>query len=189
MNFLRKKFTSPFNPIKLNTTYISISFHGQTSLKDTIFSVLKSGIKLLQIGLRNALMDMCFLTPQYIDCNQIVQTVTHTLFMFYCKLSKTTLDFIRELIYLNHSFNIPFKIGLKTIIMGDFSQFYDDVELKILPALLEVFLKHFSYCRVKTFHDGKYDKLNELFNFNVILFLASTSSEILLLNWTPKKPF
>ena len=109
--------------------------------------------------------------------------------MFYCKLSKTTLGFISELIYLNHSFNIPFKIGLKTIIMGDFSQFYDDVELKILPALLEVFLRHFSYCRVKTFHDGKYDKLNELFNFNVILSLASTSSEILLLNWTPKKPF
>ena len=53
---LIKKFTSPFDLIVLNNTKnLSNSFHGQTSLKDTIFSVKKalmniyflSGIKLL----------------------------------------------------------------------------------------------------------------------------------------------
>ena len=47
-----KKFTSSFNLIVLNTTNFSNPFHGQTSLKDTLFSVLKSGAKLLLIGLR-----------------------------------------------------------------------------------------------------------------------------------------
>ena len=51
----------------LNTTNLSNPFHGQTPLKDTIFSVLKSGAKLLLIGLRNALMDIYFLTPQHIE--------------------------------------------------------------------------------------------------------------------------
>ena len=62
-----KKFTSSFNLLILNTTNLSNSFHGTTSLKDTIFPVLKSGVKLLLIGLRNAQMDIYFLTPQYIE--------------------------------------------------------------------------------------------------------------------------
>ena len=44
--------------IVLNKTNLSNSFHGQTFLKDTIFSALKSGVKLLPIGLRNAVMDI-----------------------------------------------------------------------------------------------------------------------------------
>ena len=48
---LIKKFTSPFDIIVLNNTKsLSNSFHGQTSLKDTIFSVKK------------ALMDIYFLS-------------------------------------------------------------------------------------------------------------------------------
>ena len=43
--------------IVLHTTNLSNSFHDQTSLRDTILSVLISGVKLLLIGLRNALMD------------------------------------------------------------------------------------------------------------------------------------
>ena len=46
-------------------------------------------------------------------------------FMFYCKLSKITLGFFSELINLKYAFNIPFKITLKTIIMGISSQFLD----------------------------------------------------------------
>ena len=65
----------------------------------------------------------------------------------------------------NYSFNIPFKISLKAMIIGASSQFHDSVQLKILPALLEVFLRHLSYCRRKAFHDGGYDKINNLFNF------------------------
>ena len=45
------------------------------------------------------------------------------------------------------------------------SQFHDGVQLKILPTLLEVFLRHLSYCRRKAFHDDGYDKINEFFNF------------------------
>ena len=41
-------------------------------------------------------------------------------FIFYCKLSKTTPDFISELIHLNYYFNIPFKISLKAIINDSF---------------------------------------------------------------------
>ena len=35
-------------------------------------------------------------------------------FIFYFKLSKVTLEFINELINLNYSFNIFFKINLRT---------------------------------------------------------------------------
>ena len=55
--------------------------------------------------------------------------------MFYYKLSKITLDFISELIYLKHAFNTPFKITLKTIIMVKSSQFHDGVQLNLLPTL------------------------------------------------------
>ena len=43
-------YLSALNIIVLNTTNLSNSFHGQTSLKDTIFSVLISGVKLFLIG-------------------------------------------------------------------------------------------------------------------------------------------
>ena len=108
-NSLINKFTSSFNLIILNTANLSNSFHGKMFLKDTIFSVLKSGVQLLLIGLRNALMDTYFLTPQYIEW------ATH----------------------------------------------------QILCAL-----------DVKNF-----------LTLSVILSLASTSSEILLLKWAQKKPF
>ena len=49
--------------------------------------------------------------------------------------------------------------------MGVSSQFHDEVELKIPPTLLEVFLRHLSYCCRKVFHDDGFDKINELFNF------------------------
>ena len=46
-----------------------------------------------------------------------------------------TLDFISELINLKYAFNIPFKITLKTIIMGASSKFHDGVQLNILATL------------------------------------------------------
>ena len=49
-------------------------------------------------------------------------------FTFYYKLSKITLDFISELINLKYTFNIHFKITLKTIMMITFSQFLDGVQ-------------------------------------------------------------
>ena len=61
------------------------------------------------------------------------QKESQNYFIFYCKLSKITLDLISELINLKYAFNISFKITLKTIIIGTPSQFHDGVQLKILP--------------------------------------------------------
>ena len=52
-------------------------------------------------------------------------------FIFYCKLYKIALDFIRELINLKCTFNIPFKIALKIIIVGTSSQFHDSAQLNM----------------------------------------------------------
>ena len=49
-------------------------------------------------------------------------------FVFYCKLSKITLDFIIELINLKYAFNIPFKIAVKIIIIGTSSQIHGGVQ-------------------------------------------------------------
>ena len=75
-NSLIKKFTFPFNLLVLNITNLSNSFHGQTSLKDAIFLFLKSGVKILLIGLKNALVVIYFRNLKYIECttDQIVCT-------------------------------------------------------------------------------------------------------------------
>ena len=69
------------------------------------------------------------------------QDESHSYFIFYCKLSKVTLDYVSELINLNYSFNLPSKFSLKTIKMGS-PQFYDRVHLNILPTLLQVIFMH-----------------------------------------------
>ena len=48
------------------------------------------------------------------------QDESHPHFIFYCKLSYVTPDYISELNNLKYSFNIPFKFSLKTIIMSFF---------------------------------------------------------------------
>ena len=60
---LVQKFASPFYLIVLKTTNLSNSSHGQTSMKDTIFSALKFGVKLSLIGLEK--VDIYFLALQY----------------------------------------------------------------------------------------------------------------------------
>ena len=51
-------------------------------------------------------------------------------------------NFISELINLKYAFNIPFKITQKKpIIMGTSSQFYDSVQLNILPSLSSADIK------------------------------------------------
>ena len=54
--------------------------------------------------------------------------------------------------------------SLKTITKGTSSKSHDGIHLKILPTLLEVFLRRFSYCCRKAFNDP-YDKINEFSNF------------------------
>ena len=63
------------------------------------------------------------------------QKESQSYFINYCKLSKITLDFISELINLKYAFNIPFKITLKTIIMGTSSELHDGIQINILPTL------------------------------------------------------
>ena len=48
--------------------------------------------------------------------------------------------------------------------MGTSSKSQDEINLKILPTLSEVFLRHLSYCRRKAFNDA-HDKINEFSNF------------------------
>ena len=122
---------------------------------------------------------------------------SHPEFIFYCKLSKITPDFISEitldfiigLINLTYYYEVPFKISLKSIITGTFSQFHDGVQL-------QMFYTHFYRCFSGIFPNvvGKFfmmigmTKLTNFFILNVILSLVSISSEILVLNWTQKKP-
>ena len=91
-------------------------------------------------------------------CNE--QEESHPHFILYNKLFKTTLHFISDVMNLNYSFNITSKISLQATIMGASSQSHDGVPLKILPILLEVFVRHFSCCIRKAFHDDGYDKIN-----------------------------
>ena len=135
-NPLIKKFTSPSSLIVLNTTKLSNSFHDQTFLKNTIFSFLISRVNLLLNGSRNALMDndifsiwykrIHFSLSLYPEIHRMgnkpdilyprfkEQKESQLYFIFYCKLSKITLDFIRELINPKYAFNIPLKFTLKT---------------------------------------------------------------------------
>ena len=65
--------------------------------------------------------------------------------------------------------------------MGISSQSHNGIHLKILPTLLEGFLRHLSYCCRKAFNKA-YNKINK-FSLN------STSSKILLINQIKKDTF
>ena len=112
------------------------------------------------------------------------QEDSHPHFVLHCKLSKTTLDFMSELINLNYYFNIPSKLVSKSH-WELFSQLHGGVLLKILlPTLLGMFVRYLSHWCSQAFHDYGYDKINELFNFNCNLVSCfSKLTEILLLNW------
>ena len=45
------------------------------------------------------------------------QNESHLHFMFYCKLTKLTVEYISELVNLNYYFNIIFKFTLKTVMI------------------------------------------------------------------------
>ena len=81
-------------------------------------------------------------------------------FIFYCKLSKVTPNYISELINLNYSLDIPFKFSLKTIITGSFWIPWS-CRFKNSTKILEVILMHL----VKACHEDRYDKIIELCNF------------------------
>ena len=53
------------------------------------------------------------------------------------KISLAMLLISELIINLKYAFNIPFRITLKTIMMGTFSQFHDDAQLKFYPHLAQ----------------------------------------------------
>ena len=90
---------------------------------------------------------------------------SHPHFIFHCRLSQTTLDFINKLINLNYNFRTPFRISIKDILMATSPHTHDGVKLEILQTLIEVFLRHINFCRRKAFYEDGYDKIQELSNF------------------------
>ena len=64
---------------------------------------------------------------------------THILLQAFQNFSMNSIKFlINELIInLKYTFNIPFRINLKTIIMGTSSQFHDGAQLKFYPHLAQ----------------------------------------------------
>ena len=102
-------------------------------------------------------------TPICPRCKEYDETHPH--FLFRCKLSQTTLNFINKLINLNYTLQSPFRISIKDIIMGNSTYSHDGVKLEILPTLIEVFLRHLYFCRRKAFYEDDYSKINELTNY------------------------
>ena len=49
--------------------------------------------------------------------------------------------------------------------MGLSCNTHEYVKLEILPTLIEVFLRHLSFCRKKSFYEDGYNKINELSNY------------------------
>ena len=70
------------------------------------------------------------------------QEESHPHFIFHCRLSQTTLDFINKLINLNYTFRTPFRISIK-----------------------DIFLRHIIFCWRKAFYGDGYEKIQELSNF------------------------
>ena len=90
---------------------------------------------------------------------------SHPHFIFHCRLSQTTLDFINKLINLNYTFKTPFKISIKDTLMATSPHTHDGLKLEILQALIKVFLRHIIFCRRKAFYGDSYEKIQELSNF------------------------
>ena len=116
--------------------------------------------------------------PNNLHPRCIERDESHPHFIFYCKLSKVTLDCISELINLNCSFlNLVSKPSKWAL-----SQFYDGVHLKILPTLSEVI-------RISSKPVMKMDMIKSMNSLilNTVLSLFSTNSELLLMNKAQKK--
>ena len=57
--------------------------------------------------------------------------------------------------------------------MGSFDKTHEDVKLEIFPTLIEVFIRHLSFCRRKAFYKDGYNKINELDNYKENLISRS----------------
>ena len=66
---------------------------------------------------------------------------------------------------------------------------HEDVKLEIFPILIEVFLRHLSFCRRKAFYKDGYKNINELDNYkgNLISRFKTTNDKAIELG--SKKSF
>ena len=184
-NFLPKKSTLLFKIIIRIISNLSNSSHGQIILKGILSSALKPGAKFFLTGSKNARMAIYFRygtqrvhfslpvspplhrmgnTPTTLCCRCKEREESHSHYIFHYKLSQNTLNFINEIINHSYDFQSPFKIGIKDILMGTSCHTHDGVKLEILLTLIEVFLRHLSFCQRKTFYEDGYNKINELSN-------------------------
>ena len=118
---------------------------------------------------------------------------SHPHFIFHCRLSQTTLDYISKLNNLNYTFRTPFRISKKDILMATSSRTYNGVKIEILQTLIRVFRVNF--CRRKAFYGDGYDKTSELSNFkgNLVsrfnklkdMSIELGSKESFLRKWNP----
>ena len=178
----------------LNKTNLSNPCHGQAFLRNIRFSALISGVKLLLIGLRNALMDSYIFSILYklihfsfplnpeihrmgsapnILCPRYKeQKESQPFFIFYCKFSKITLDFISEPISLKYAVDIPFKITRKTMIMGTSSDFDNGIQLNILLTLsLEILLLSLAQKKPLRRPGASFKIIMEILKYNSANFL------------------
>ena len=132
--------------------------------------------KIFQIGLSNAIVVVFFLSGINLSISlalnlQYIRLATHQIFC---------------VPYVRHRISLPPPPLPFYLLLQDFQNYFRliwttkgfsrngnnisiDNHLKILPALLEVFLRHLSYCRRKAFNEA-YDKINEFSNFKNNLF-------------------
>ena len=65
---------------------------------------------------------------------------SHPHFIFHCKLSQNTLNFIKRLINQNYEFQSPFKISIKDILMDLSYKTHEDIRLEILSIFIKFLL-------------------------------------------------
>ena len=170
--FQGENLVNPSNLIKLNTSKFLSLFHNQNLWKDTIILVLITGEKSLLIDLQGVLMATWvsiwykFInfphplitvfrrignSPNILFPRSREQDESHPMLYSTASYLNYTRLYIRGLINLNYTFNMPFKVNpkAKAIINGGFIfQLHDDIVQRFL-TLLEMFFRYFIKMNMK----------------------------------------
>ena len=73
--------------------------------------------------------------------------------------------------------------------MATSSHTHDGIKLEILQTLIEVFLRHVTFCRRKAFYGDGYDKIQELSNFKGNLVSHFKKLRAMLVEFGSKESF
>ena len=121
-------------------------------------------------------------TPNILHLRHMEQVESHPHFIFYCKLSKVTLDCISELIKINYFFNLPFRFSLKTIKTGSFSIIWWCTYKNSTHTLRSETHASLQSLSWRWIWQNQWTLI-----LNVVLSLFSTNSELLLMIKAQKK--